>query len=82
MNTRTCIILIMTVLGTGAVTGGIARERAGALVDYQRLTPMPPAAKIRGYLFGLPVRESCVTRPAPYSITYKSPLTLLVMSYG
>jgi hypothetical protein len=27
------------------------------MIDYQRLTPMPPSAKILGYLFGLPVRE-------------------------
>jgi hypothetical protein len=27
------------------------------MVDYQRLTPMSPMAKILGYLFGLPIRE-------------------------
>lgn len=49
--------LILMVLGTGAAAGGIARERTDRLLDYHRLTPMPPHAKIIGLLFGLPIRE-------------------------
>jgi len=49
-------ILLMG-LGTGQVASGLARERMGLLLDYQRMTPMSPTAKILGYLFGLPVRE-------------------------
>lgn len=49
--------LILMVLGTGAVAGGIARERTYRLLDYQRLTPMTPSAKIVGLLIGLPIRE-------------------------
>lgn len=44
-------------MGTSAVATGIARERDRELLDYQRMTPMSPAAKIVGYLFGLPARE-------------------------
>lgn len=44
-------------MGTSAVATGIARERDRALLDYHRMTPQPPAAKIVGYLFGLPARE-------------------------
>ena len=44
-------------MGTGSVAGGISREAADGMVDYQRLTPMTPLSKIMGYLFGLPVRE-------------------------
>ena len=44
-------------MGTGSVAGGISREAADGMVDYQRLTPMTPLSKIVGYLFGLPVRE-------------------------
>ncbi|MEM7577166.1 MAG: hypothetical protein AAF328_06790 [Planctomycetota bacterium] len=44
-------------LGTAALASGIARERDRALLDYQRMTPMSPTAKIVGYLFGLPSRE-------------------------
>lgn len=44
-------------MGTSAVATGIARERDRELLDYHRMTPMSPAAKIAGYLFGLPVRE-------------------------
>lgn len=49
--------LILMVLGTGAVAGGMARERTYRLLDYQRLTPMSPTAKIVGLLLGLPIRE-------------------------
>lgn len=49
--------LILMVLGTGAVAGGMARERTYRLLDYQRLTPMTPTAKIVGLLVGLPIRE-------------------------
>ena len=44
-------------LGTSAVATGIARERDQRLLDYHRMSPMRPAAKITGYLFGLPARE-------------------------
>jgi len=49
--------VILMVLGTGAVAGGMARERTYRLLDYQRLTPMSPSAKIVGMLVGLPIRE-------------------------
>jgi hypothetical protein len=32
-------------------------ERDEGVIDYQRLLPMTPAAKVLGYLFGLPIRE-------------------------
>jgi hypothetical protein len=43
--------------GSGSVAGGLAEEREAGLLDYHRLTPMGPTAKILGYLFGLPARE-------------------------
>ncbi|MGB0768345.1 MAG: hypothetical protein ACPGYV_11620 [Phycisphaeraceae bacterium] len=49
--------LILMVLGTGSIAGGMARERTFRLLDYQRLTPMSPSAKIVGLLLGLPIRE-------------------------
>ncbi len=49
--------LILFVLGTAQVAGGIVAERDEGVIDYQRLIPMPPLAKVLGYLFGLPVRE-------------------------
>lgn len=44
-------------MGTSAVATGIARERDQRLLDYHRMTPMSPASKIIGYMFGLPSRE-------------------------
>lgn len=48
---------ILMLLGTGSVASGMARERMAHLLDYQRLTPMTPGAKIVGLMFGLPARE-------------------------
>ena len=52
--------VILMIMGTGAVAGGMARERTYRLLDYQRLTPMRPSAKIIGMLIGLPIREYCL----------------------
>lgn len=49
--------IILFVLGTGQVAGGMTGEADEGVLDYQRLTPMTPLAKVLGYLFGLPVRE-------------------------
>lgn len=49
--------IILMMAGTGAVASGVARERDMGLLDYQRMTPMRPTARIIGYLFGLPMRE-------------------------
>ena len=50
-------VVIMMFLGTGTVASGITQEYEDGMVDYQRLSPMSPMAKIVGYLFGLPIRE-------------------------
>jgi len=49
--------ILLMAFGSGAVSSGIATERDKGLVDYQRMTPMSPTAKILGYMFGLPARE-------------------------
>lgn len=49
--------LLLFVLGTAQVSGGMVAERDEGVIDYQRLIPMTPLAKVVGYLFGLPVRE-------------------------
>ena len=48
--------LILFVLGTAQVAGGMTAERDEGVIDYQRLIPMTPLSKVLGYLFGLPVR--------------------------
>ncbi len=49
--------VILFVLGTAQASGGMTAERDEGVIDYQRLLPMTPAAKVIGYLFGLPIRE-------------------------
>ena len=49
--------IILFILGTAQVAGGMTAERDEGVIDYQRLIPMSPLAKVMGYLFGLPVRE-------------------------
>ena len=49
--------IILFVFGTAQVAGGMVAERDEGVIDYQRLIPMSPLAKVLGYVFGLPVRE-------------------------
>ena len=37
-------MVILLFMGTGSVAGGISRESADGMIDYQRLTPMTPLA--------------------------------------
>jgi hypothetical protein len=48
---------ILMLLGTGSVASGIALERDSGVLDFHRMTPLPVAQKLIGYLFGLPARE-------------------------
>lgn len=50
-----CVILF--IFGTAQVSGGMTAERDEGVIDYQRLIPMTPMAKVIGYLLGLPARE-------------------------
>jgi hypothetical protein len=49
--------VILFMIGTAMVSGGMTAERDEGVIDYQRLVPMKPITKVIGYLFGLPVRE-------------------------
>ena len=48
---------ILFIIGTGQVAGGMTSDADDGTMDYMRLSPMTPLAKVLGYLFGLPVRE-------------------------
>lgn len=52
--------IILFILGTAQVAGGMTAERDEGVIDYQRLIPMSPLSKVFGYVFGLPVRESAM----------------------
>ena len=52
--------IVLFILGTAQVAGGMTAERDEDVIDYQRLIPMSPLSKVLGYLFGLPVREYVV----------------------
>ncbi len=48
---------ILFFMGTGQVVGGINTEADEGVLEYQRLTPMTPLAKVLGHWLGLPLRE-------------------------
>ncbi len=52
--------ILLFFVGTGQVAGGITAEADEGTLDYQRLSPMRPLAKVLGYLLGLPLREWCL----------------------
>ncbi|HWB05078.1 MAG TPA: hypothetical protein VG796_18755 [Verrucomicrobiales bacterium] len=61
---RMCLLPLMAVqafilfiVGTGQVAGGMTADADEGTMDYMRLSPMTPLAKVLGYLFGLPIRE-------------------------
>jgi hypothetical protein len=61
---RICLIpllifqgFILFIAGTGQVAGGMTAEAEEGTMDYMRLSPMTPLAKVLGYLIGLPIRE-------------------------
>jgi len=61
--------LILFGLGTGQAAAGITTEADEGVIDYQRLAPMTPLAKVMGYLFGLPIREWLLfTATLPFTI--------------
>ena len=49
--------VVLFILGTAQVAGGMTAERDEGVIDYQRLIPMSPLSKVLGYLFGLPILE-------------------------
>ena len=49
--------VIVMFAGTGGVGSGILQEVEEGMIEYQRLTPLSPLAKVLGYLFGLPARQ-------------------------
>ncbi len=49
--------LIIFIIATGQVAGGMTADADEKTMDYVRLSPMTPLAKVLGYLFGLPIRE-------------------------
>ena len=68
-------IFILNFVGTGEVAAGMARESVDEVLTYQRLTPLGPATKIIGYLFGLPVRQF-------YHFFLTLPVTVIIILTG
>ena len=79
------ILLLLT--GTGAVTTSLVQEEEEGMIEFQRLTPLPPAWKMAGYLFGLPVREYvlfALTLPFTFASVWlgKLPIEAVGKVYG
>lgn len=76
--------IILMIFGTGAVANGVSQERDEGLLDYVRMTPMSPTAKLIGYLFGLPAREYvlfALTMPLVLIIVFISGFSLLTLGH-
>ena len=79
--------IILFLLATGQVAGGMTAEADEGVLDYQRVAPMSPLAKVLGYLFGLPIREYvlfAVTMPFTLWSLWRGqvPLGIAVQLYG
>lgn len=79
--------IILMAKGSFSVASGITREGIEGVLDYQRLSPMPPAQKIIGYLFGLPVLDYVLfllTLPFTFFAIWKGqvPLDMMLRIYG
>jgi hypothetical protein len=76
--------IILMLFGTGAVASGISQDRDDDLLNYVRMTPMSPTAKVIGYLFGLPAREYLLfaaTMPLVIIIVVISGFNLLTLAH-
>ncbi len=76
--------VILMFFGTSAVASGISQERDEEFLDYVRMTPMSPTAKVIGYLFGLPAREYllfALTLPLVAIIVLISGFSLLTLGH-
>jgi len=76
--------IILMMMGTSAVAGGISRERDEGLLDYVRMTPMSPTSRIIGYLFGLPMREYvlfAITMPLVIAAVIVSDFSLVTLGH-
>jgi len=61
--------ILLFLFGTGQCAGGMTTEAEEGVLDYQRLAPMTPLAKVFGYLFGLPIREwVCFLATLPFTL--------------
>ncbi|MEN8694099.1 MAG: hypothetical protein ACN4GG_04785 [Akkermansiaceae bacterium] len=49
--------IVLFMFGTGQAAGGMTAEADEGVIEYQRLAPMTPLAKVMGFLFGLTIRE-------------------------
>jgi hypothetical protein len=79
--------IIVFLLGTGQVAGGMTSEADEGVLEYQRLAPMSALSKVIGYLLGLPVREWILfLLTMPFSIWSlwrgQVPLAISVQVYG
>lgn len=78
---------ILFVLGTGQMAAAMTAEADEGVIDYQRLAPMTPLAKVTGYLFGLPIREYVLflaTMPVMLWVLWRGevPLAISLQLYG
>ncbi|MCA9300844.1 MAG: hypothetical protein KDA28_17360 [Phycisphaerales bacterium] len=76
--------VILMLFGTGAVASGVSQERDEGLLDYVRMTPMRPSAKVIGTLFGMPAREYLLffaTLPLVAIIVVISGFSLLTLGH-
>lgn len=79
--------ILLFMLGTGQMAAAMTAEADEGVIDYQRLAPMTPLAKVLGFLFGLPIREYVLflaTMPVMIWVLWKSqtPLEIALQLYG
>jgi hypothetical protein len=61
--------VILGVMGASQISASVGQARTSGILDFHRVTPMPPFSMVLGFFFGAPIREYLLfAATLPFSI--------------